>query len=359
MKLLRIFKIDVNLHFSWWIIFILLSLVLSTNFFPHYYPGLNLLQYWFLGLVSALLLFGSVLLHELSHSLVARWGKLKVESITLFFFGGVAAINREDIKPKVEFWMALAGPLFSLILAGLFFLIEVKTNFFYLGMISFYLARINLILACFNLIPAYPLDGGRAFRALLHYALKDLMKATRIAVFFGKAFAIFLMVVGFSFWVNHFGNGLWMILLGMFIYFIANTSYRQLVISHVLKNHAVRDIMIKNYKVYNPEMKFNNFVKEMAKSEETTFVVSNRDYKGLIDVKDLNKDSQNKMLSDLAIPLSKIKGLKESNNLYLVYQEFAKTKLDILPVKRGRQMVGIVKKRMLEHYLIWELKYGL
>src|SRR3989338_1988486 len=122
-KLFRIFGIDVQLHFSWWFVFALLAWSLSSSFFPQYFPGLENQAYWIMGIISVILLFVSVLLHELSHSLVAKAKKVKVESITLFFFGGVASIDDEDLKPSTEFLMAIAGPLFSLLLFWVFYLI--------------------------------------------------------------------------------------------------------------------------------------------------------------------------------------------------------------------------------------------
>src|SRR3989344_5217711 len=161
-KLFRIFGIDVQLHFSWWLIFIFLSWSLSASFFPSYFPDQQTSTYWIMGVLSALLLFASVLLHELSHSLVAKAKKIKVESITLFFFGGVASIDDEDLKPSTEFLMAVAGPLFSLFLFGVFYLVYALNGNTFWTAISFYLYQLNLILAIFNLVPGYPLDGGRA-----------------------------------------------------------------------------------------------------------------------------------------------------------------------------------------------------
>src|SRR3989344_4445971 len=196
MKLFRIFGIDVQLHFSWWFVFALLAWSLSSSFFPQYFPGFENKTYWFMGIISVLLLFLSVLLHELSHSLVAKAKKIKVDSITLFFFGGVASIDDEDIKPSAEFLMSIAGPLFSLLLFGIFYLIySLNGNIFWTA-ITFYLYQLNLILAIFNLVPGYPLDGGRAFRAILHAYYKDLSKATRIAARGGKLFAAVLIFMG-------------------------------------------------------------------------------------------------------------------------------------------------------------------
>src|SRR3990167_1085865 len=192
----RVSGIEVRIHYSWWIIFVLLSWSLATAFFPLHFPGLTKIEYGGMGIISALLLFCSVLLHELSHSLVAKAKKIQVKSITLFFFGGVAGITKEDMKPSSEFQMAIAGPLFSLLLGTVFYFIyKLDVNGFWTA-ITFYLYQLNFTLGIFNLIPGFPLDGGRAFRAILYAYFKDLTKATRIAAGVGKLFAVVLIMLG-------------------------------------------------------------------------------------------------------------------------------------------------------------------
>src|SRR3989344_4695935 len=141
-RIFTIFGIDVKLHYSWWFIFILLTWSLATSFFPIYFPGSTARTYWLMSVIASLLLFLSVLLHELSHSLVARAKKITVRSITLFFFGGVAGIDSEDMKPSSEFLMAIAGPLFSLLLAGIFYVIYISTGNGIVTAITFYLYQL-------------------------------------------------------------------------------------------------------------------------------------------------------------------------------------------------------------------------
>src|SRR3989344_4700434 len=154
LKLFTILGIDIRLHYSWWIIFAILTWSLSTAFFPSFFPTYTSLEYWVMGVISSLLLFVSVLLHELSHSILARFRKIKVESITLFFFGGVAGITREDLEPASEFLMAIAGPIFSLVLSGVFYTIYKLTTDGLWHPIVYYLAFINLGLALFHLRPS-------------------------------------------------------------------------------------------------------------------------------------------------------------------------------------------------------------
>ncbi|MFH1828666.1 MAG: site-2 protease family protein [Nanoarchaeota archaeon] len=361
-KIFRIFGIDIQLHFSWWLVFILLTWSLSSAFFPYYFPGYSTNIYWMMGGVAALLLFVSVLLHELSHSLVAKARKIKVESITLFFFGGVAGINKEDMKPSSEFMMAIAGPIFSLLLAGIFFLIyKLNGNFFWTA-ITFYLFQLNLILALFNLVPGFPLDGGRALRAILYAYFKDLKKATRIAASGGRFFAIFLIVMGIFSLFNGSG-GIWFIFLGGFLYFIAGVSYQQVVLRDTLSKFSVDEIMEKKYLALNPEMTLHDLLKKYANKEEDVFFVKDKTFSGILDLKKLGKitSQMQKMitLKQLAVPLSKVRNIKKKDTAYTAFKSFAEQGLDLIPVMENSRLVGFLRRRVLMHRLILALKYDL
>lgn len=382
LRILRIFGIDIRLHFSWYFVFFLLAWGLSVSIFPDLCAGkfaegllkhgaipacanLSSRSYWFMGISAAALLFLSVLLHELSHSLVARTKKIKVESITLFFFGGVAGIEKEDMKPSSEFQMAAAGPLFSIFLGVIFLII----NKFYINgivtAITFYLYMINFILAGFNLVPGYPLDGGRMFRAILHFYYKDLKKATYIAVIGGKIFAGYMILEGI---INIFGfvillpGGLWFILLGAFLYFIAGVSYEQVIVKQVLGKISVGDLLKKKYPVLGPEMKFDDFVKKYQSSEEDVFVVQGHGFAGLLDIKSLQNMSKKMQdivkLKQVARSLGKIKGLNLKDNAYTAFRRFAEMNLEVLPVLEKGKLVGLVTKRMVTNRLVFGLKYG-
>lgn len=359
----RIFGIDIKLHFSWWFVFVFLSWSLSSSFFPHYFPELSTKMYWMMGITAALFLFVSVLLHELSHSLVAKARRIKVESITLFFFGGVAGIESEDLRPRSEFMMAIAGPLFSLLLAGLFYLIYIFNGQIFWTAITFYLYQLNLILAIFNLIPGYPLDGGRALRAILYAYLGDLRKATRIAASGGRFFAIFLAVLGILSLVTGTGGGLWFILLGGFLYFIAGLSYEQVVLKETLTKIPVSEMVLKRFPTVKPSMPLSAFFKKYLSSGEDVFLVKDKNFSGILDLKQLDnmppEIQEVVKLKEIAVPLSKIDSVDEKDNAYAAFRKFAEKDLDVLPVKKNSKFLGFVNKRVLMQRLIWELKYGL
>ena len=362
-KLFRIFGIDVKLHFSWWFIFALLSWSLSSAFFPHFYPDLGIRQYWIMGVSSALLLFFSVLLHELSHSLVAKSKNIKVESITLFFFGGVAGITDEEMKPWDELQMALAGPIFSLTLAGIFFLIfKYNGNILFSG-IMFYLYQLNLILAVFNLVPGYPLDGGRALRAILHAYYKDLKKATRIASQGGKFFAGFLIFLGIFGIITGVVNGLWFILLGGFLWFIAGMSYEQVVIKGGLAKVPLREVLDKKYLSLNPDLSFAEAVKKAYPYRQDSFLVKKgTELAGILDFKRIAKmpsEMQKRIkVKQLMIPRSSLKMISSQDSCYQAFKLMLEQNLDLLPVMSGFKVIGVISKKTLTHRLIWDLKYG-
>src|SRR4030067_3503788 len=212
-----IMGIPIRIHFSWLIVFGLITWSLSTVYFPKAAPDLPATSYWIKGALAALLLFGSVAFHELAHSIVARRYKIFIESITLFIFGGVAQMKGEPPHPRAEFRIAIAVPLSSFFLSGLFFLLSVNTVG---GLKSFfsYLAQINFILGAFNLIPGFPMEGGRVLRSVLWSRTKDYFYATQKASNFGQRIAIFFVIFGTFLIFSGSSGGLWLLLIGWVLY---------------------------------------------------------------------------------------------------------------------------------------------
>ncbi len=332
---------------------------LSTAYFPKETPGLSLQTYWLMSFAAAILLFVSVLLHELSHSLVAKAKKIKVKTITLFFFGGVAGIESEDMKPSTELQMALAGPLFSFLLAVIFYSIYLLNGSVVITAITAYLYQLNFILALFNLIPGYPLDGGRALRAVLHAYYKDLKKATRIASLGGKVVAGALVISGIIFFLQ---GGLWFIVLGGFLYFLAGASYEQVLIKDVLSKIPVKELLMTKFVTLNPEMKFADFVRKFISSEQEVFLVKDKKYAGLLDLSRVKKMSpafqQNLKLKQASIPLERMETITPGENAYQAFRKLSDQNLEALPVLAGSRFLGLVAKSSILRRLMWELKYG-
>lgn len=223
----RFFGIEFRLHFTWFIIFILVTISLVS---PHYSQWL----YWVIGIVASLVFFASVLAHELAHSLVGRANGVPIVSITLFIFGGVAQMTKEATRPGAEFKMAVAGPLCSLVIGGFFGLLllvpQIPEPIY---VMIFWLAIMNGILAVFNLIPGFPLDGGRVFRSILWAISGNYIRSSRIATRVGQGIGYLLILGGLVIVIlRPFGldwlDGIWVAFIGWFLESAASASYRQI-----------------------------------------------------------------------------------------------------------------------------------
>lgn len=268
-KSIRLFSLlgfDVKIDWSWIVIAVLIAWSLSTGLFPFEYEGLSLQTYWIMGIVGALGLFLSIILHEFSHSLVARKYGLPMKGITLFIFGGIAEMGEEPPSPKAEFVMAIAGPLASIAVALCFYgVYALGAGWFarpVAGVIG-YLAWINAILAGFNLIPAFPLDGGRVLRSIIWHLKGDLRKATRISSRIGSGFGILLILLGVVHFISgNFVGGLWWFLIGMFLKGAASASYSQLIARSALQGEPLSRFMKKDPVVVPPSVSLQRFVED-------------------------------------------------------------------------------------------------
>ena len=244
-KLFKLLGFEVRIDWSWIIIAVLIAWSLSKGVFPSYYKNLSAQAYWWMGIIGAAGLFLSIIVHELSHSLVARKYGLPMKGITLFIFGGVAEMEEEPPSARAEFMMAIAGPLSSILIALVFYGIQAAGKQAGVaapvtGVVG-YLAMINGILAGFNLLPAFPLDGGRVLRSILWGVKKNLRWATYISSRIGSGFGIFLIVLGvIQVFRGNFIGGMWWFLIGMFLQRAATMSYQQLVTRKALEGEPVR-----------------------------------------------------------------------------------------------------------------------
>jgi Zn-dependent protease/CBS domain-containing protein len=250
-KLFKLLGFEVNIDLSWIIIAVLITWSLAAGLFPYLYPGLERETYWIMGVVGALGLFASIVAHEFCHSIVARKFGMPMKGITLFIFGGVAEMGEEPPTAKAEFYMAIVGPISSLVIAVIFYLIyragvtggwDTPVN----GVV-YYIAYINAILAAFNLLPAFPLDGGRVLRSILWGTRGNLRWATRVSSSIGAAFGIGLIILGiFQFIYGNVIGGVWMFLIGMFLRNAAQMSYQQLLVRKALEGEKVSRFMNTN-----------------------------------------------------------------------------------------------------------------
>ncbi|MDQ3927773.1 MAG: site-2 protease family protein [Chloroflexota bacterium] len=249
-KLFTVRGIDVKAHWSWLLIVLLITFYLGAGYFPRLMPGESELTYWLLGAIASFLFFASVLLHEQSHSFVARARGLKVRDITLFIFGGASNIEEEPETPREEFLIAVVGPLTSFLLSGVFFLLAlaVSPQVHHAGAgasaVLYYLAFINFVLALFNMIPGFPLDGGRVLRSIIWAINHNLQSATRIAGFIGQLVAYGFISWGLyeTFFLDNFG-GLWLAFTGWFLLNAGQQSVAGTVVRETLRGITVGQVM--------------------------------------------------------------------------------------------------------------------
>jgi len=242
----RIAGIDIEVNVSWLVILVLLTFSLAVSWFPATVPRQSTLIYWVLGFIAALLLFVSVLLHELAHSLVARARGLPVKRITLFIFGGVSDLEQEPQSPGVEFQIAIVGPLTSLAIGAVTLVAGnlIGPNAPLVAAVLRYLGVTNLLLGVFNLIPGFPLDGGRVLRAIIWRVTGSLRRATRAATLVGQVIAYLFIVAGvFLFFNGDFINGLWFGFIGWFLLQAAQAANSQVMLESVFKGVTVGQLM--------------------------------------------------------------------------------------------------------------------
>ncbi|GAC1637549.1 MAG: site-2 protease family protein [Candidatus Acidiferrum sp.] len=243
LRIVTIAGIPIYVHPTWLVIFALLTWNIVDQY-SEKHPNWSMNQHWIAGVATSLLLFASVIFHEMAHSLVAQRYKIKVISITLFIFGGVARIERDPSKAIQEFNIAVAGPLASFFLGGVFWGLSKFFNYSEIfGALTIWLAAINASLALFNLLPGFPLDGGRIFRAIVWGITKDFSKATRYAGTSGKIVAYAMILYGGWIAVHRDLSGLWVAFIGWFILNAAQESVAQVEVRETLSGLRAKDVM--------------------------------------------------------------------------------------------------------------------
>ncbi|MBN1421445.1 MAG: site-2 protease family protein [Planctomycetes bacterium] len=268
-RLFDMFGFSVRADVSWLFIVLLVTWTLAVGYFPAHYAGYSTATYWAMGLACALGLFLSIVIHELSHSIVATRFGLPMKGITLFIFGGVAEMSDEPPSPKAEFVMAAAGPIASLILAvslfGLHRIITLAGGPELLAGSVWYLGFINALLAAFNLLPGFPLDGGRILRSALWHWKGDLKWATRLAAQIGSGFGAVLMILGvLNFIWMDFVGGMWWFLIGMFLRGAASQSYRDVVVRQALAGETLEHIMNRTPVTVAPDTSLEQLVDDFV-----------------------------------------------------------------------------------------------
>lgn len=284
----RLLGVPINLDWSWFLILVLATWSLASGYFPERYPGWPSLQYWIIGLMTTVLLFVSVLLHELGHAAVAKAYHIPVKQITLFIFGGVAQLGGESRTAMSEFLIAIAGPAVSAALAALFFVASLAARISPpVEALMYYLAVTNLLLVAFNLLPGFPLDGGRVFRAIVWGITGNLSRATFIAVQVGKLVAFGFIALGvWRMFNGRLMDGLWMAFIGWFLHQAADAQLRSQMLRDLLSEHRVAQAMSRDYVTVPASISLQDLVDEhiLGRGRRSVVVQDNGHTEGLLTV---------------------------------------------------------------------------
>jgi Zn-dependent protease len=356
----KIFGITIDLDYTWFLIIGLLTWILAVSYFPVEFPAWSISEYWLVGLATAVMLFVSVLIHELGHSVVAQRYGLSVPRITLFIFGGVSQIASEPPNASAEFWIAVVGPATSFALAALFWELEPIFAFSQpLFALTKYLALINLVLGAFNLVPGFPLDGGRVFRAIVWRITGKYQRATSIAALTGRFFGFFLIFVGV--WEalgGDFIDGLWIAFIGWFLESAAGSQLQMAVVKNLLGEHKVVDAMKHDFPQVSGDISLQELVdKYILTRGERYFIVKNGagNNAGIITLASVRAVPRSAWpttsVSQTMVPLQTLATTRSDAALWSVMEKMGRDGVNQLPVVDNNGIVGILSREDILHYL--------
>lgn len=280
----RIFGIPIYLHATWFIMFALITFPLAAQFKKEH-TDWSLAQCWLLGIAICVIYCGSIVFHELGHSVVAMLYKIPVHSITLFVFGGLSQISREAENAKQEFNIALAGPLSSFLLGGIFLLFErLAPPGSMTQSVCTWMGLLNFLLGVFNLLPGFPMDGGRVLRAVIWGATGNFEKASRIASRSGQLVAYLMIMLGIwaivqqdseaSRLVGGWFGGLWLAFIGWFLLSAAQETYTQVAVRTTLAGLSAADVMSPDVPTVPRDISLENYVQEVLRTGRRCHVVT-------------------------------------------------------------------------------------
>jgi Zn-dependent protease len=366
-RITEVWGIPIRLHPSWLLVFALLTWSLASGYFPIAHPGWDAATCWAVGVVTALLAFGSILVHELGHSWVALRNGLPIRSITLFVFGGVAQIGREPAAPGAEFRIAIAGPLTSVALAAMFGGVWLLAGGVELvAAPAVWLARINLSVGLFNLLPGFPLDGGRILRALVWWRTGSLPRATRAAGFTGQLVAWGFIVLGIIAALR--GNvvgGVWMALIGWFLENAATQSRAQASVGEALRGVRVEQTMSRECPRVSGDVSLERLVQDevLGAGRRCFFVTDDGRLRGLLTLGDIKGVPRERWghtpVEDVMTPVEKLRVIRPEEDLLVALRSMDETSVAQLPVISGGELVGAVGREQILRYLSARAELGM
>lgn len=348
--------IRLEVHISWLIIFALLLTTMSAGF-QNQYPHWDMTTAVLTALATALLFFSSIVAHELGHSLVALRRGVPVTAITLFIFGGVAQMARDPDKANDEFFIAIAGPIVSVLLAGGFGLLAFLTSGWYqpVPVALSWLATINLFVAIFNLIPGFPLDGGRVLRALVWKFTNNARKANETAFASGKLVAYGLF--GLGVWNMVSGNlvgGLWIVLIAWFLLNMTQAQGRMYMLRERLAGVRARDLAEVDVPLVDAQRSIEAWLyQDLLPSGRRAFLVgTDTDHvQGLVSLSDARRVEQSQWgmtrVADIMTPRDKLHCVPATAKADEILKLLNEHNLNQVPVMEGGHVSGWIDRQRL------------
>ena len=363
----RILGIPIGLDYSWFLVFVLITWTLAASYYPGEFNNWPVAEYWLVAAATAILLFVSVLLHELGHSVMAMRYKIPVRRITLFIFGGVAEIGAEPPSARAEFWIALAGPAVSLALAVIFALLRlVLTGIAPLLALAEYLAYINGMLVLFNLIPGFPLDGGRVLRAIIWGVTHSLGRATLIAANVGRAIAFLFILLGvWQMLSGNFGDGLWIAFIGWFLENAASAQVHRQVAHNLMADHQVAEAMSRGYTAISPETTLQQLVDEhiLGAGRRCLMVVPDDETIGLLTLHNIKEVPRTAWPTATAvqtmIPINEVRRVSPETELGEAMVQMDRDGVNQLPVMVNGHCLGMLSRGDLVDFMRTRRELGI
>jgi Zn-dependent protease/predicted transcriptional regulator len=369
-RVARILGIDIRIHFSWVVIFLLVTYVLANQELPRSWSDTKQIV---VAVITALLFFTSVVIHELAHSVVARRFRMTVSSITLFALGGVANLTKEPPSARAEFFMAAAGPLMSLAIAGVLALVqraapsflevqELKTTTPVLN----YLVSINVAVALFNLVPGFPLDGGRVLRSLIWGVSGNRSVATQVAGRGGQLVAGILALLGANaVFLQGDSAGLWFFVLAYFLYGMASAAIGQDRVASAVGTVRVRQLMTPDFRSAPGGITIAQLIRDVVlpNNLQAIPVVANDRLVGLVTIADLRKVDQDQWATTpveaVMTPISDATTIAPDDQLLAALDRFGGGDLPLLPVVEHGQLIGVLTREAVLSYVRMREMLGL
>ncbi|HEX9896899.1 MAG TPA: site-2 protease family protein [Dehalococcoidales bacterium] len=381
LKIARIAGIDIGIHYTWILAFFMIAFF-QAEAFHQIYSNLSISLTWTAGFLSSILLFISVLLHELAHSLVAQARGLPVSSITLFIFGGVSNLSEEPERAGIEFWMAIVGPFTSLALGGIFWALwygltgtiglpitsaNIPTTHQTLGVaVVGFLAYINIALAAFNLLPGFPLDGGRVLRSILWKSTGNLVTATNIAATIGRVFGWGLVVYGvfLLFQPGGFFSAIWIAIIGFFLTNAAETSRQEVTVREHLAGVQVGQVMELNTETVSPGLPVAELVRDafLLRRRRAVPVADGDRIVGMVSISDVRALSQEEWAMtpvERIMTREPLHAVKPDDDLNTAMKIIAQYDLNQVPVLNQGKLVGILSRANVINFLQLKQELGI